>query len=337
MQTISFIIGAGASIGFGFPSGNKLVDDILDLLSQHRSDLHKPDTDRMFVYDNFFLDNFFTTKANRNKLMDMNAAIISSRPTSIDLFLASNLEFGEVGRGTIAYIISKYENRYRDYYRSRLAEFDWIHTDGGWVRDFFGNWQSRNATFSKDAKINLIIFNYDRCIEWLIIQMLMHFNPGTDFDQACSKFYNRFDVHHVYGSIGEYDTRKPDHFEFGTLLQTKESLRMQSDKLLLMYDRTKDTHFTKVRELVTESDAIVFSGFGYDNLNMSRLGIDSIKNPRMKLMGSAFNMGQGARKYIADKLGHIKGHSRSQISNIDSNTINLIDCDSRRLLQEIYI
>lgn len=137
-----FILGAGASKPYGFPTGFELREKICN---ERIDQIHLQDDTLILKYK---IDDFRKTFSN-------------SLNTSIDLFLSRNKNFEDIGKYTIIHKILKAEHDSK--------EPSDIFDKQNWISYLYDRLTKKFTDDSyykiADNKINIITFNYDRLVE----------------------------------------------------------------------------------------------------------------------------------------------------------------------------
>lgn len=268
LETV-LVLGAGASTDFGFPTGKKLVTQIRNMLSKpedYRSGLFyetgwrvRPDAVTPFV------DTF--TEAD---------------PFSIDAWLEHNPDFIEVGKVAIAIALLEYEQNSD------------LRPTNNWYQLLFQRLDSPFEEF-QDNKLSIITFNYDRSLEQYLFENFRYTHTNKSKEE-CRKKLNQLKICHVYGSLGrlEWKFDNPEHplpqVHYGAKLDQNYIL-CAADSIKIVPEKTTELsqEFQEARELIYHAKALYFLGFGYNETNMKRLGIDILRKPS-KIMGTAYEL-----------------------------------------------
>ena len=136
-----FVLGAGASAPYGYPSGFKLKNEVLDYLEFESNNLVS------FGYEIDLVKSF-------------QESLFFSATTSVDAFLEHRYdEFLDIGKLSIARVLTKYEAP-----KALFEVYDWYQ----YLFDLM------NAPFDKfgSNKVSFITFNYDRSLEHFFITAL---------------------------------------------------------------------------------------------------------------------------------------------------------------------
>jgi hypothetical protein len=250
-----FILGAGASIPYGFPSGADLRSQICQLtvgsggvLMRNLSGLGIPMGD-IYSFANSFMQ---------------------SRLSSIDAFLSKRQEFSEIGKLVIAAILIPREaSHVLDDFTNKE---DWYFTlwntlagDASSIEELGGN------------NVRIFTFNYDRSLErYLHTSIMDTFNVSQ---QVALEALEYFEINHVYGSLGTYGVNDDFHQNVRAYKPnlSKEAVRVAAACIKVIPEsRAEDTIFDKSKEAFMWADHVCFLGFGFDRLNVQRLGFREI-------------------------------------------------------------
>ena len=177
------VLGAGASMPFGFPSGQILVDIICHFLRPGES------------FDCEWVPSWLSTQMNetvkllRNTFEWRRIEDFAERldgEESIDAFLEDKTgDFVDIGKATIAAALLPFEREqalFHDFMARRLLKAfkgreDPVGTTKNWYQLL---WRALEAPFEEfqDNKIHIITFNYDRSLEHYLFTRLKRRYPG---------------------------------------------------------------------------------------------------------------------------------------------------------------
>ena len=169
--------------------------------------------------------------------------------------------------------------------------------------------------------ISFITFNYDRSLEHFLFANLSSIFIDKSEEEICSVI-NQIPIIHVYGKIGylpwekgqganesniiPYGEAKPeDFFKYGF---------KNVDSISLIYD-DRIQQDTKIRatQLIAQSKYIYFLGFGYDEINLSNIGLPQLLEQK-RVYGTAFNCTPNEISVIEYLLQN-KKHPKSVINS----------------------
>ncbi len=251
-----FILGAGASIPYGFPSGWKLRNQICEAANGvNVSAVQELNTTLGIPCDDIIA---FARRFKQSRLI------------SIDTFLSKHPELSVIGKTLIAHKLIPLELDYN---------FDNLDTDDDWYCALW-NALATNATSVAELaenKIKIFTFNYDRSLErYLHTAIINTFNVSEGEALDALKY---FDIQHVYGSLGEFglidDYSKNIRTYSGLFDRKSVDIAIKSLRVI-PEARAEDSVFSKAKEAFCWADHVCFLGFGFDTLNLQRLGFRDI-------------------------------------------------------------
>ena len=250
-QTI-LILGAGASVPYGFPTGNEMIQIVLTKLISGKNSWI-PQLCEYFKIDEGHIEKF-------------KASLKQSDQPSVDAFLERRPEFLEVGKLTMALAILTSEKP--DSLLNKITEND------NWYKYLFLKMDS--PRFSDWAKNNIAIitFNYDRSLEEYLFQRLKHSHGMSDSD--CATQLSMIKIVHVHGSLGPLPWQASDGKAY-TPSYSIEDLKKASSNILVISDPQKTSNeFERAYDLILKAKQIFFLGFGYYKVNLNRLRINDL-------------------------------------------------------------
>lgn len=322
MKTTTFIVGAGASTDFGLPVGGQLVDRIRDrLVHEIINPGPRPILDAAM---NCGLDGDFEQAAK-----EIAGGMIAAR--SIDRFLHSRT--GDelvkvVGKCAIAAVLSSAEGN------SSLAvtdENNWLDVQmkltsskSSWLYELFAilNEGLRKEDYSKMFKeTKFVVFNYDRCIERYIYLALVHIG-GCSPNEA-EDIVKEIPIVHIYGSLG------PIGQSDDAILYGKGESRLSEiwNKIRTFTESADEKILFDARNLIHSSEAIVFLGFAFDDLNLKAIFDKPINVP---WAGTCVGLHpQIQHKFVNE---YCEGDSKSAGFFRNQNVSSLINSDTFRSL-----
>jgi hypothetical protein len=246
-----FILGAGASKPFGYPTGPELRDriiedvfseDIVDALSMCGDDI----------------------KYFNQELKIFRRAFARSGRYSIDRFLEHQPKFMEIGKMLIARILISYEedsllrNREENWYMHLLelleVPFETLHLN--------------NTSF--------ITFNYDRSLEHFLFEAIR--NQSGKNPEDCKEIMKNFPIVHLYGQLDPLPWQvEKGGTEYSSDVNTDNRVLAAPENIQLISgerDIAKSKLFDDAYRLLGKADRIFFLGFGFDKTNLERLQIE---------------------------------------------------------------
>ena len=251
-----FVLGAGASKPYGFPTGKELAGMLWSL----RTDAGNP------IVENLRQSGFAQADINEF-LKEFNR----SRLVSIDAFLSKRIDYGNIGKYAIAATLSAHESEERCSPNSVDQSEDW----------YTALWQALTADL-KDTRIlssnqvKFISFNYDRSLEHVLQQATEStFKLAPD---AAFQLWSKMEICHVYGQLGKYEFPESNSCRaYGQV--DAASLKLAAEGIKIIPESRHDgSMFDYVRNWFDWAERICFLGFGFDQLNCERLDLTRVLN-----------------------------------------------------------
>lgn len=288
------VLGAGASIPYGFPSGQGLLDFICD----GGSDFKK------FVAEGAVV--------GENNVSAFIRALREADPESIDVFLANNPEFEKVGKSAIAATLLPRENDWelKNKWRELRLKGEKSKLGGHWYK-YLASLLLTNTSFEDfdPSRLSIVTFNYERSLEHYLFTSLRAAFHKKRREEYIEKL-KRIKIIHVYGQLGYLPWQDPNgqciDFGLGPRMDYKE--RIMTIRAAMRCIRTigenideDEAGFKCARKLLSEAQNIYVLGFGYHPLSLKILGMQSLrsdKNVRGTSLGLSFQ-----RKVHLGRLG----------------------------------
>jgi len=279
-----FIIGAGCSVPYGFPTGATLMQNLknfdygrkfprdpndssdiflVDLYQEHFG-YSSTDNKRQYGKDYAWVLPYTEHENFYNQLMDeivlpFSQSIRHSMMVSTDEFLKNRLgqkqnEQADFGKRLIAYEILKAEQA------SRLGNIDWIQHLLSRV-DQQDNWEEilKQTVF--------LTFNYDRVLEYCIFLYLASDKQYSDADAHA--FIKDMKIFHVNGFIGPLEKIPFGAVENGKYQEIAKGMETVWEKR----EKHDESEKAKYREFLKNAQRVYFMGFSYIPGNLESIGI----------------------------------------------------------------
>lgn len=280
-----FLIGAGASTHFGYPTNNKLLELVqkqakkfISFNKMRFADNPKPTILDQLVDDkNQISDQNYYWKNFKNKCEELVSKINFQKPIIIDDFLRDHPELQILGKTLIAYIIGKIE-------RDKFSRSD-FHFDENWV-SLIVNIMANECKDPSDIlknDVHFITFNYDLSLERNLIKNI---NSKSKFSNVDLREFIANRVIHIYGSISDdpFSRPLPYWLSEGEIarhqqLEFCEDLNMaylSSKNLRLINSDEKvqnEEQIGKAKSILSKFEDLYILGYGFDPSNNSRLGL----------------------------------------------------------------
>lgn len=282
----TFVVGAGASSEFNFPVGSELKSQIAKRLNYENDGMRGVIGGDSTIWDSIRIK---AQKENPSieKLNDLFQAarrIARAMPQafSIDNYIDAHRDNKSVelcGKLAIASAILKSERQSLLYLEntndasatimSRACE-TWL----GALQSLAFELSYRENVRSCLNNINIITFNYDRCIEVFLFHAIKNYFHISDGSAA--EIIQKMNIIHVYGSVGDLPWQENGGIKvaFGeepygqSLLSISERLKTFSESEL------DDSEKNKIQRIISNSDLIIFMGCGFHDQNLRILRLD---------------------------------------------------------------
>jgi hypothetical protein len=301
------ITGAGASWHYGYPTGETLVQRVIEK-AKIASEFFKGTAEAsipnaLVIQPNFFSrypstpgglpdirNNWFTAA---NECSELAKRLTQVRPLVIDYFLGQNESLREIGKLMIAWVIRECAIRRmndpvnynrRDPRRGIIGD----HTRDDWYRFMVHKLVSgcASARSLHENQVTFVTFNYDVSLEWYVEQALASIEL---FSTEVHKFFQTNPVLHIYGNVIQHpddaskslnpfpSNLKPasrDVFALGQAYQAVKELFDRSFESAQRI-RTIGPHekgdnvgtIERARAAIARAECVYLLGYGFDENN----------------------------------------------------------------------
>lgn len=298
-QKTVFILGAGASAPFGFPTSSKLCSSIYQEFANESRTAFKR-LQRMG----------FTAKeiqSFRNTLNDSGSMI--------DDFLNDRKEFQHIGKTAIATILLDCE-KHGNLFGPNITN--------NWYRFLFER-LTKEATFETFQANNLTIitFNYDRSLDYYLFIALNSRYGKTN--EECYKKLKEIPIYHIYGKLGPLPwevSSQQRAVKYGQVNDTSKIADAASFIKLIHEATSSVTTYDACVEL-THTTRIIFLGFGYHPTNMEILHIKDYVRTK-ECLGTAYHLSKTTRDYVWNEFQTSDGHPAIELANNAIGVFNFL-------------
>lgn len=246
-QTV-FVLGAGASFPYSFPTGEGLVNEVIALAGEEQ-------TRQAFLY-NGCVDR--DVKRFARDLSD-------SDSPSVDAFLEHRRDFLKIGKLAIclALIPKEQDSSLTRSYRQSMGPIG----EMCWYQYLWNAMAAEKGKFGENC-VSFVTMNYDRSLErYFFVKLRAKLQFASD-DECFEERYQLKFVH-VYGSLG--DERFVED-PFNRLRPSPNDVQRSSDRLRIIHEEaTEAPYLAEAVSLLKEADVICFLGYGFHRLNSQRL------------------------------------------------------------------
>lgn len=276
-EPIVFVLGAGASMPYGFPSGSILRHEICTETLMPGDPRHRILMEMGFSFD---------------EVEKCRVAVARSWASSIDMFIASRADHAGVAKSAIALTIAKYE---RDH------ELFFADPAGDWFRYLWRHLHKQREAMAQF--VSFVTFNYDRSLEHAFVNAIRHAGNLEVVPAAALPT-----IVHVYGSLGEYPFLElGENARAYAAPSSAANIRRSSDSINVISEKNSVSQFpAQAQRLLEKAKRIVFLGFGYDEDNLRVLRFtrkESCVAAACRVSGTAMQMTDQERKWLVRLCG----------------------------------
>jgi hypothetical protein len=269
-----FVLGAGSSVPYGFPTGIELSKTIVQglrngpLLAGLR-DIGDIETQTLL----HFREEFYESGKN-----------------SVDAFLEHREDLMEIGKLVTAFALIEKE----------VLEELFTFTES-WLRELYNRLNSTFDEFGSN-KVSFVTFNYDRSVENFFFRALSKSYNAAANDVTA--LMSKIPIVHLHGRLGflpwqsEGESRPYNH------QVTADALRIAAKNIKIIHEDItdgRDGDFAAAKKLLAEADQIILMGFGYNSTNVERLGIRDL--PDHKMIGTCVGLGAKGEAAVKEITG----------------------------------
>ena len=262
-QPTVFILGAGASIPYGLPSGPELRSIICDAAGGSNRSLPTVLSAALQV--------------DPGSVVTFATAFSKSGMVSIDAFLTRRPQFADVGKLCIAASLCQRESA------GRVSSFGY---EDHWY-ELLWEALTRDAMTVADLRQNLVqfyTFNYDRSLEYFLFEAIKNTFGASDEDALTA--VRSIGITHLYGCLGEFAPTYGENCRPYNAGGTTGDIQIAAKNIRIIPEaREDDAGFYRARESVAHSRRLCILGFGFDPLNVARLKLPMAMEHAQTLKG----------------------------------------------------
>jgi hypothetical protein len=292
-----FVIGAGASIEFGYPSGEKLKEQIKGILDPNSEEFKKIDLYSLCSKE-LEKQEFINACETIRKTIDFHSTI-----DDCIKFYIENKKVELVGKLAITKLIADLGFNEKSLFDSKNE----LRINNSWLDSFFKFVKKHLKIQDVESRINRIpitTFNYDRNIE-----KYMNYICGQIFERNI-KFPK---IIHIYGSLPEESDFVKEN---ENLINWSKNIKTYAE-LEYKYEDRRNYRYCDY-----ETKSIIFLGFGYDEINMKLLARPMNREIKRKIFGTIYNSNEDLKEMDEDSKENII-NKLSNIFNANKDNIHL--------------
>lgn len=292
-----FILGAGASAPFEYPTGIQLrnlicgqtrkaaiIQALVPVNEKEDESFHAQSVDK------------FITEFSRSGLY------------SIDFFLEHRKEFMNIGKMTIASYLLPCEKD------ERLRE-----SGNNWYMYLYDRLKSSFEEFDGN-KISFITFNYDRSLEQFLFEALK--NQFNKTPQECAEKIKNIPIIHLYGQLDFLPWQNENGLPYLYRKNSFVRLRNARDNIKLITEEReveKSQEFQAAYKLIEKAGRIYILGFGFDEINLERLNVSLMKDKT--ITATAYALERSRRRWVEQ---YFKSKINTDIFLLELDTLSLL-------------
>ena len=271
------VLGAGASIPYGFPSGLGLLRIIDKKL--------EPNSSGNFIK---ILKEF---SISEDEIRTFRYDLINSNVPSVDAFLEHRPEFLKLGKLVITLTLMPFEE---EHVLSIIAN-----REQSWYAYLFNKLNARFDAFTEN-KVSIITFNYDRSIEHFLFKAIKCKYGKSD--EECADKLSKMPIIHVHGRLGTLPWQGGKGRPYSPrsdLLKPEEIENICEQIIVISEAEDTSSEFRDAFNLMKVADFLYFLGFGFHEMNLHRLKINEVHFPTIK--GTGHGLGDAEIHAITNK------------------------------------
>lgn len=336
-----FILGAGASCPYGYPSGGRLRELICrgnGFMKQY----------------NEYLGTHLSAQSGKQDILRFRDTFFKSSIKSIDFFMSKNPKLAPLGKYVIAFEILRSEKEscfaeeakwQREHYeRARSSDNhsagEYCEGRAGFIGDDWYSYiynrfleqqsgESGLPDFS-GGELAFITFNYDRSLEQFLHESLR--NSFTEVpEEHITQSLRQLKILHAYGQMVPLRWQDAEEgIDYKPQEVDEPLLKRAAANIKTIYERAATRELEDARQLLACAEQVFFLGFGYARENMDVLGLPAVLSPHCQVYGTAFGLIEAERKRVLASLHDLRGVEQARTS-IESG-----DVDCHMLLRKHF-
>lgn len=262
-----FILGAGASIPYGFPLGSDLQRQAISELSDPRSNVS------VILRSCGFRGDEIEMFAKR---------LLSARTESIDLFLVRNPAYNDLGKHAIAALLMQKEH---------CLDSPGADIKEDWYSYLFQRMFGTSTDEFTQNRLSIIAFNFERSFEWYLYARLRANFNALDTTAAVG-LVKSIPVLHMYGRLGTCAwLGSGTGRRYETPLSVVDVKASAQDIGIIGGDIPPD-RLERAKQMLEAADRVCLLGFGYHEFTLKLL-LDCGLGKKGEVWGTSFGLLQG--------------------------------------------
>ena len=250
---IAFVLGAGASSCYGFPLGQRLCRLVVEEFREGAGS-HVPFL-RNTAYSEEDLEQFITE-------------LRYSGRNSIDAFLENRREFLQIGKAAMSFLLMAKEQ----------PDALWNFNANNWMRYLYERMRVPTLEEFAQNEVAFITFNFDRSLDNFLFESLKRTFGATN--DAVASVLSKIRLIHLHGRLGYLPWQSNELVRPYSPELSRSAVEMCIQDIKLVHEELKDGRdedFTEAKRLLNLSERIYLLGFGFGDVNVSRLALAQLK------------------------------------------------------------
>jgi|CXWL01.1.fsa_nt_gi hypothetical protein len=244
-----FVLGAGASCDFGYPTGEQLKQKVIEILLNSR-------------IKKVFEEGYGIRPGMSELIGSFVQDLKKDQSSTIDRFLLKNPpDYKNFGRAAIAQAIMECEEE------SLLFRLD-----KNWYYEIYKIIDSSHPNLLKlnQNKLKIVTFNYDRSLEHYLYRKFIG-DYGAQRENEIIQQLNQIPIIHIHGKVNSLPWQEGQRRRYQKGGFIPEIFDLAKD-IKLPGDNPNDVDRAKV--IIQDAEKIYFIGFGYDEQNLQQLDLN---------------------------------------------------------------
>ena len=276
-QKTVFVLGAGASCPYGYPTGQELRREICEKFVADSTVYYQAQGTR-----DIYLEQI------KQKATEFTNKFYHSSTKSIDLFLARHgKEYMTIGKFAIIFRILAAEQSSKFREHMRKPEEDWYsYLVDKMADELYG---PEDYPLFSDNKVSFVTFNYDRSFEHFLYESLLYSFQGITAEKTKEQISD-FRIVHVFGQAAGLDWQDLDTRIGYKQYTHSTSIERMVENLRIIYEEEENPALDEAKNLIGEAKRVFFLGFGYAKENLDILGIPDVLGEKSNIYGTTLGL-----------------------------------------------
>lgn len=306
MKYLTFILGAGASVPYGLPTGDELVRRVATHMIASSYPDEKPLGQKLELYDPISIDSYlmkyYSQKGRENDLASYKAHIAYEIIRSLQnswLGASNSIESSLVDKPLLRFSSRNPENWLRFIIPELLDLYE----------------KSDNS----ECPIKFISFNYDLSIESYLDKIITKHTATREFKDGFFQWISKAIVH-LYGQVGSYHWQEESDKNSTNIWVHSLSRSWADNQALSKQDlqnhayqlskrirvigeptRANDVHLNLAKKWIEKSQTLVFSGYAFHPDNNGLLDLENTSRAARQVILGLYKTNKRT-KNLAKKL-----------------------------------